>query len=390
MKCKEQGRLNGSVDFFTFDMLPSFIPRYPFIQNPSLYLLNQFALVNPVSRALFLGCSILAPALSERIPSLETLLVEIDYSSQNKTENLLQALDGRRYHIVNPAESLENYSEKCDLVLMSLPKGRKLAQRWLVQAYTALRQGGTLYLAGSKELGIQSVLKDANQIFDDTSIIRYKKGHRIASLVKPASRSSKDYPAWCRESGIAPGTWFQLFVHSRGRDHHLHTLPGVFAYDHLDDGSAFLLEHLEVDNQATVLDIGCGYGILGITAALEGAAWVDLIDNNLLAVACTQENIFINSLNNARSFPSDALKDVPPRRYSLIITNPPFHVSKAVDYDIAHDFITQAVDFLEPGGSLWLVANRFIRYDHILGKTYRRVNKFAENNRYHIWVARNN
>jgi 16S rRNA (guanine1207-N2)-methyltransferase len=371
-------------------MLPTFIPHYPYIHNPSLHLLNQFAQVNPVSRALFLGCSILAPAMIERIPSLSALLVEIDYSSQKKSGNLLQTLDGQRYHIINPAESLENYSEKCDLVLMSLPKGRKLAQRWLIQAHTALRQGGTLYLAGSKELGIQSVLKDANQIFDDASIIGYKKGHRIASLVKPASRSSKDYPAWWKEPGVSPDTWFQLSVHSRGRNYHLHTLPGVFAYDHLDDGSAFLLEHLEVDNQATVLDIGCGYGILGITAALEAAAWVDLIDNNLLAVACTQENISTHSLNNARSFPSDALKDIPSRRYSQVVTNPPFHVSKAVDYDVAHDFITQAVDFLEPGGSLWLVANRFIRYDHILEKTYRRVNKFAENNRYHIWVAWNN
>jgi 16S rRNA (guanine1207-N2)-methyltransferase len=136
-----------------------------------------------------------------------------------------------------------------------------------------------------------------------------------------------------------------------------------------------------------VLDIGCGWGAIGLLAARRGAAQVDLVDVGLPAVAAAARNIAQAGIANARALPSDALGAVADARYDLIVTNPPFHAGKAIDHDAALAFIAGARDLLTPRGRLLVVANAFLRYERAMQGQFGTVETVAEDRRYHVLQA---
>jgi 16S rRNA (guanine1207-N2)-methyltransferase len=77
------------------------------------------------------------------------------------------------------------------------------------------------------------------------------------------------------------------------------------------------------------------------------------------------------------------------RKFSLIVSNPPFHSGKPVDYQAAEAFIRQGRQALEPGGRLVIVANRFIRYDRLMESLFERVETLAADNHFHVLCGQN-
>jgi 16S rRNA (guanine1207-N2)-methyltransferase len=300
-------------------------------------------------------------------------------------ERTLQANNVRIAQVYEGISVLPVQASAFDTVVIEMPKDRKLARRWLTEAFGAMSPGGQLYVAGSNEQGIRSIINDAEALFGNATVLGYKKGHRVARAMKHAEGSG--VPSWLKEPGIAPGTWYEFGVHVRGNFFHLRSLPGVFAYDRLDEGTNLLLQQLNIAPSSRVLDVGCGYGIIGLLAARIGAAQVDLVDNNVLAVAAARENIAYNGITNAQAWLSDGVSAMGERRYNLVVTNPPFHVGKAQDFGIAQAFIEHARHALEPGGRFMLVANKFIRYDQVMQPLFTQVECLAETGRYHVLTA---
>lgn len=273
----------------------------------------------------------------------------------------------------------------CEQVIMVLPKGRRLARRWLALAARALAVHGQFFLAGANDLGIQTVLKDATFI-GPSVLLAYKGGSRVARFQFQPQASAR--PAeWLSEPGIAPGSWTPVPVCLAGRQCELAGLPGAFAYDRLDEGTRRLLEALDDLSGQRVVDVGCGIGLLGLAAALQGAAQVDLVDVDLLGLACARENCRRLGLSAVTVLPGDALSAVMDRRYTRVLTNPPFHAGRQVDLRAALAFIQQSWQVLEPGGQLWLVANSFLRYQDILARYFQKVERAAGDARYSIWKA---
>jgi 16S rRNA (guanine1207-N2)-methyltransferase len=168
----------------------------------------------------------------------------------------------------------------------------------------------------------------------------------------------------------------------------LASLPGVFAYEGLDAGTALLLSCIPDSRGLRVLDIGCGYGAIGIFVGLLGAAHVDLVDSNRLAVAAAHENLTRCTIPG-EALASDVLDAVAGRRYDLILSNPPFHVGKAVSYEIAEAFVQQGRTLLAPRGRMLLVANRFIRHDRLLSAAFGNCETLADNGRYWVLMGKN-
>ncbi len=191
-------------------------------------------------------------------------------------------------------------------------------------------------------------------------------------------------PDWTRAAGIEPHSWVEFSISLKEHPYTIRSLPGIFSFDHLDEGTEMLLTTAQISPGAKVLDAGCGYGIIGLFAAVNGAAMVHLVDNNLLAIVASQETLSLNGIRNVQVFAGDLLDPVLPDKYDLILSNPPFHTGMAVDYQVAHALIEASLLTLNPGGQLVLVANRFIRYDRLIKEIFGNSSILSESGKFHV------
>lgn len=129
---------------------------------------------------------------------------------------------------------------------------------------------------------------------------------------------------------------------------------GVFSKDRIDYGSRFILEcYLKNNtNQRRVLDIGCGYGFIGIVISKITNSFVTMTDVNKRALHLAKRNIEKNSVN-AEAFLSDAYEAIKDK-YDVIITNPPIRAGKEKVLEI----LEEARDHLNDNGEVWFVIRK--------------------------------
>ena len=129
---------------------------------------------------------------------------------------------------------------------------------------------------------------------------------------------------------------------------------GVFSKDGLDFGSRLLLESIPLEEVGgKVLDMGCGYGVLGIVLNKVISCDVDMVDVNLRAMHLAELNIKENRCIGVNVFESNCYSNVN-SKYSCVITNPPIRAGKRVVYDI----VMNARNYLEENGHLFLVIRK--------------------------------
>ncbi|MCQ4088868.1 class I SAM-dependent methyltransferase [Saccharibacillus sp. JS10] len=143
-------------------------------------------------------------------------------------------------------------------------------------------------------------------------------------------------------------------VELRGQKVRLVTDAGVFSKEGLDYGSRVLIDALDIPEQSSVLDVGCGYGPIGIAAGLMGAKSITMLDVNERAIELANENVASNGISQAKALKSDLLESVLHQKFDVIITNPPIRAGK----ETVHRLFEQASECLNPGGSLWIVIQK--------------------------------
>ena len=133
------------------------------------------------------------------------------------------------------------------------------------------------------------------------------------------------------------------------------TDAGVFSKGGIDFGSELLIDSMDIPEDASVLDVGCGYGPIGITAAkLASRGSVTMVDINERAVDLARRNIEQNEVGNAEAHVSDRLFAVAGRKFDRILTNPPIRAGKAV----VHAIFSDAAEHLTERGELWVVIQK--------------------------------
>ncbi len=139
------------------------------------------------------------------------------------------------------------------------------------------------------------------------------------------------------------------------RHFQLKTDLGVFSKNQIDEGTyAFLKVLIPLELTGNILDVGCGYGALGLTlASFSPHAHFTLIDVNARALALTHENIKKLNLTNVTCYVSDIYKNVE-GHFNNIVINPPIRAGKEVIYAM----FKGAYDLLEDGGSLYIVIRK--------------------------------
>lgn len=144
-------------------------------------------------------------------------------------------------------------------------------------------------------------------------------------------------------------------------------LPGVFSAGRLDAGTKLLLETLPMlPDNAKVLDFGCGAGVIGaFIKKRQAGVTINASDVSALAIESTKATFARNNLGAIEVFLGSGLASVP-GKFTHIISNPPFHAGKQVDRSIAENLVKEAGGKLMKGGSLRVVANRFLPYKKLM------------------------
>lgn len=134
---------------------------------------------------------------------------------------------------------------------------------------------------------------------------------------------------------------------------------GLFSPREIDEGTRLLLDHLHIEPTDDCLDLGCGYGPIGLTlAALAPQGRTLLVDKDFVAVDYANRNARLNRLDNAEARLSNGFDQIEPeRRFDLIASNVPAKVGKELLAILLHDAHAR----LRPGGRLYLVTINGLR-----------------------------
>lgn len=131
---------------------------------------------------------------------------------------------------------------------------------------------------------------------------------------------------------------------------------GVFSKKYLDFGSYTMLNYFQPNSlDGGILDVGCGYGPIGIIISSLYNKPVTMVDINERAIGLASENVKLNNVQNVNVFKSNIYSAIDTTyKFASIVTNPPIRAGKDVIYQIYDG----AYDRLLPGGELWVVIQK--------------------------------
>lgn len=174
--------------------------------------------------------------------------------------------------------------------------------------------------------------------------------------------------------------------------------PGVFSANHIDYATQFLLDEwatnprlTEIASPLEILDVGCGNGIIG--DQLLGRypeARLTATDISHVAVDSTQLNLASHGYENrARVMIAASISAIEqPKRFDLIVTNPPFHDEYQTDISVSLELFNEASERLSATGYLVVVANRHLNYLTHLRRYFDEVITVAENEKFIVYRSR--
>ena len=156
----------------------------------------------------------------------------------------------------------------------------------------------------------------------------------------------------------------EISVSLDGRRVTLETAPGVFSPDHIDVGTTLLLETVDTPPTGSLLDLGCGWGPIALTAALrQPDVTVTAVDINERSLDLLARNIErAKALGPMGSIvpclPGDVDADL---SFDALWSNPPIRIGKQA----LHDMMTMWLPRLVPDGEAWLVVNKNLGADSL-------------------------
>ena len=133
------------------------------------------------------------------------------------------------------------------------------------------------------------------------------------------------------------------------------TLPDVFSPTQIDKGTLAMLSVVDFTLADKILDLGCGYGVVGITAAkIIGPQNVVMSDIQRKAVIISQENAALNGVAEIKIIQSDGFANIRDSEFTIILCNPPYHA----DFSVPKHFIEKGFNRLMLGGKMYMVTKR--------------------------------
>lgn len=144
-------------------------------------------------------------------------------------------------------------------------------------------------------------------------------------------------------------------VNIKGFDFEFETSQKCFSPKEIDTGTLAMLSCIEFIQGQKVLDLGCGYGVIGITAAkLIGTTGVYMVDVDPEAILYSKRNAYRNGVNAVHIIRSNGVDSLAEAGFDIILCNPPYHS----DFAVAKKFIEKGFNRLKIGGKMLMVTKR--------------------------------
>ncbi len=173
----------------------------------------------------------------------------------------------------------------------------------------------------------------------------------------------------------------------RGVTVEFYTQPGLFSYKEIDEGTKLLVENIKLPKEdAVILDIGCGYGVIGITLAkAHPRVRVYMVDVNPLAVELAKLNAKHNGVaDRVTVFQGSLYEPVWGMKFDLIVSNPPL----SAGMNTVETLVKEAPAHLNRGGSLQLVLRKGAnRIQDLMEKLFDKVEVLARKKGYSVLVG---
>lgn len=270
--------------------------------------------------------------------------------------------------------------EGAELVLLQLP--RSLAELdEIAQAVARWAPSGVTLLAGGRDKHMTRAMNDVlGRSFSDVAAGLGRGKSRVLTARSPRSAEELGeprFPVW----GEDPDLPFAVAA-----------FGATFGGATLDHGSRLLLRGLAEEGWPEadrVVDLGCGNGVLAVSAALaRPGARIVASDQSAAAVAAaalTAEAAGAAARVEVRR--ADATEAVPDGWADLILLNPPFHSGAAVHAGVAHRLIRSCARALRPGGELRVVFNSHLRYRPLVERAIGRARQVSRDRVYTVLSA---
>lgn len=131
-----------------------------------------------------------------------------------------------------------------------------------------------------------------------------------------------------------------------------HTTWGLFSPREVDSGTKLLLDHIDTQRASRILDLGCGYGALGLSMAAGNTdTHVTMVDKDFVAIEYCKKNAELNKLTNVDILLSNGLNQVSDGDFDTVVTNLPAKSGKELYYLMFYDVHSR----LKPGGRFYIV-----------------------------------
>ncbi|MFJ1697023.1 methyltransferase [Streptomyces sp. NPDC088252] len=248
--------------------------------------------------------------------------------------------------------------DRVDVLLVRVPKSLALLEDQLHRLAPAVHAGTVVIGTGMVKEIHTSTLRLFERIIGPTrTSLAVKKARLIFCTPDPdLPRTPSPWPyRYDLPEDVGPVSGRTVTNHA-----------GIFCAERLDIGTRFFLGHLpERSGPDRVVDLGCGNGVVGLSAALANPeARVTFIDESYQAVVSAEETFRANAGPDAKAdfVVGDGLTRLPPAGVDLVLNNPPFHSHQATTDATARTMFHGARTALRPGGELWVVGNRHLGY----------------------------
>ena len=264
-----------------------------------------------------------------------------------------------------------------DLVVIAFPKSKAELGFTLAMISPLLAESAQVLLVGDNKSGIKSCPKLTSSVLTHCNKV---DSARHCTLF--AGQFNNQYQEFNIDS------WFKTYQFTiNDITLTIASLPGVFSQKSLDVGTRVLLPHLPDNLSDTVLDFGCGAGVISCYIGKKfDNVQLSLLDVSALALSSAEKTLKINGLSGT-VFPSNSLSNLT-QSYQYIVSNPPFHQGVKTNYQATESFLTNIKPFIKTKGSITIVANSFLRYQEIMDRNISKSKLLAKEQGFSIYQSK--